>query len=63
MSISNTQAETTTMKQRIFIGALLVLSILLSALVLYYFSPGRTTSEALPYQHQSPVVYEESVQA
>ena len=63
MSISNTQGETITMKQRIFIGVLAVLSILLSALVLYYFSPGRATSEALPYQHQSPVVYEGSVQA
>jgi hypothetical protein len=63
MSISNTQGETSTMKQRIFIGVLAVLSILLSALVLYYFSPGRATSEALPYQHLSPVVYERSVQA
>jgi hypothetical protein len=62
MSISNTQGETT-MKQRIFIGVLAVLSILLSALVLYYFSPGRATSEALPYQHLSPVVYEGSVRA
>lgn len=63
MSISNTQGETITMKQRIFIGVLVVLSILLSALVLYYFSPGRATGEALPYQHLSPVVYEGSVQA
>ena len=63
MSISNTQAETITMKQRIFIGVLVVLSILLSALVLYYFSPGRATSEALPCQHLSPVAYEGSVQA
>jgi hypothetical protein len=62
MSISNTQGETT-MKQRIFIGVLAVLSILLSALVLYYFSPGRATSEALPYHHLSPVVYEGSVRA
>jgi hypothetical protein len=63
MSISNTQGETSTMKQRIFIGVLAVLSILLSAVVLYYFSPGRATSEALPYQHLSPVVYEGSVRA
>jgi hypothetical protein len=63
MSTSNTQAEIITMKQRIFIGALLVLSILLSALVLYYFSPRRATSEAFPYQHLSPVVYQGSVQA
>ena len=34
MSISNTQAEAITVKQRIFIGALVVLSVLLSALVL-----------------------------
>ena len=63
MSISNTQAEAITIKQRIFIGVLAVLSILLSALVLYCFSPGRATSEALPYQHLSPAVYEGPVQA
>jgi hypothetical protein len=63
MSISNTQGETITMKQVIFVGVLAVLGILLSALVLCYFSPGRATSGALPYQHPSPVVYEGSVQA
>jgi hypothetical protein len=63
MSMSNMQGEAITMKQRIFIGVLAVLSIFLSALVLYYFSPARAISEALPYQHLSPVVCEGSVQA
>jgi hypothetical protein len=63
MSISNTQAEAITIKQRVFIGALVVFSVLLSALVLFFFSPARATSEALPCQHLSPVVYEGSVQA
>jgi hypothetical protein len=63
MSISNTQAEAITIKQRVFIGALVVFSVLLSALVLFFFSPARATSEALPCQHLSPAVYEGSVQA
>ena len=63
MPISNGQAGTITMKQRIFIGALVVISVLLSALVLSCFSPARATSEALPCQHLSPGVYEGPVQA
>jgi hypothetical protein len=62
MSIS-TQAESITTRQRVFIGALVVFSILLSALVLFYFSPAKATSEALLYQHLSPAVYEGSVQS
>ena len=63
MSTSNTQRESTPIKQRIFIAALAIVGVLLSALVLYYFSPRRATSEALPYQHLSPVVCQGSVQA
>ncbi len=63
MSISNTQAEAITIKQRVFIGALVVLSILLSALVLFCFSPTKEIGEALPCQHLSRAVYEGSVQA
>jgi hypothetical protein len=62
MSTLNTRAEAITMKQRIFIGALLVFSVLLSALVLFCFSPARATSEAWPCQHL-PAVYEGSVQS
>jgi hypothetical protein len=63
VSTSNTQVETTTVKQRIFIAVLAVVSVLLSALVLFCFSPSRATSEALPRRHLSPVVYEGSVRA
>jgi hypothetical protein len=63
MSISKTRTEALTIKQRIFIGALVLFSFLLSALVLFCFSPAKATSEALPCQHLSPVVYEGSVQA
>ena len=63
MSISNTQAEALTIKQRVFIGALAVFSVLLSALVLFCFSLTKATSEALPCQHLSPAVYEGSAQA
>jgi hypothetical protein len=63
MSISDTQAQGITIKQRIFVGALVVFSILLSALVLFCFSPVRATSEALPCQPLSRAVYEGSAQA
>ena len=63
MSTSNTQVETITIKQRIFIGVLLIFSVLLSALVLFCFSPARATSQALPFQHLSPAAYEGSVRA
>ena len=63
MSTSNTQRESTPIKQRIFIAALAIVGVLLSALALFCFSPAQTTSEALPYQHLSRVVYEGSVQA
>jgi hypothetical protein len=63
MSIATPDAETLTMKQRVFIGALGVLSVLLAALVLFYFSPAEETSEAFRGQHLSPVVYEGSVRS
>src|ERR1700722_13356879 len=58
MSIANPEAENLTMKQRIFIGVLGVLSVLLAALVVFYFSPAEETSEALPGLNLSPAVYE-----
>ena len=63
MSTSNTQVETTTIKQRIFIAALAVVSLLLSALALFCFSPAKATSEALPCQHLSAAMYEGSVRS
>jgi hypothetical protein len=39
MSIASPEAETLTMKQRVFIGVLGVLSVVLAALVVFYFSP------------------------
>jgi hypothetical protein len=59
MPFASPEAETLTMKQRIFIGVLGVLSVLLAALVVFYFSPAGETSEALPGQHLSPTVYED----
>ncbi len=47
MSIANPEAETLTMKQRICIGVLGVLSVLLAALVVFYFSPAEETGAAL----------------
>jgi hypothetical protein len=63
MSTSNTQVGTITIKQRIFIAALAVVSVLLSALVLFCFSPAKATSEVLPCQHLSPGKYEGSVRS
>jgi hypothetical protein len=63
VSTSNTQVETTTVKQRIFIAVLAVVSVLLSALVLFCFSPAKATSEVLPFQHLSLAMYEGSVQS
>jgi hypothetical protein len=63
MSTSNTEVETITMKQRIFIAALAVVSVLLSALVLFCFSPAKATSEALPCRHLSPAMYDGSVRS
>jgi hypothetical protein len=63
MSTAKTQTEALPIKQRVFIGALVLFSFLLSALVLFCFSPANATSEALPCQHASPVVYEGSVEA
>jgi hypothetical protein len=57
MSIASPEAESLTMKQRIFIGVLGVLSVLLAALVVFYFSPAEETSEALPGRNLSPAVY------
>jgi hypothetical protein len=63
MAIANPEAEALTMKQRVFIGALGALSILLATLVLFYFSPVEETSKALPGRHVSPAVCEGSVQS
>jgi hypothetical protein len=57
MSIASPEAESLTMKQRIFIGVLGVLSVLLAALVVFYFSPAEETSEALPGRNLSPTAY------
>jgi hypothetical protein len=57
MSIPSPEAETLTMKQRVFIGVLGVFSVLLAALMVFYFSPAGETTEALPVQHLSPTVY------
>ena len=59
MSIANPEAKTLTRKQRIFIGVLGVLSVLLAALVVFYFSPSEEISEALPGRNLSPTVYEQ----
>jgi hypothetical protein len=59
MSIASPEAETLTMKQRVFIGVLGVLSVLLAVLVVFYLNPAGETSEALPSQHLSPAVYED----
>jgi hypothetical protein len=61
MSIANPEVETLTMKQRVFIGVLGILSVLLAALVVFYCSPAGETSEALPGQHLSPTVFTASV--
>jgi hypothetical protein len=61
MSIANPEAETLTMKQRVFIGVLGILSVLLATLVLFYLSPAEETGTALPGRHMSPAVYEGSV--
>jgi hypothetical protein len=57
MSIASPEAESLTMKQRVFIGALGVLSVLLAALVVFYFSPAEETSKALPARNLSPAMY------
>jgi hypothetical protein len=59
MSIASLEAETLTMKQRVFIGVLGVLSVVLAAVVVFYFSSAGETSKALPGQHLSPAVYED----
>jgi len=63
MSIANPEAATLTMKQRVFIGVLGVLSVLLATLVLFYFSPAEETSEVLLGQRLSPAMYEGSVRS
>jgi hypothetical protein len=59
MSIASPEAETLTMQQRVFIGVLGVLSVVLATLLVFYFIPAGETSEALPGQHRSPTVYED----
>jgi hypothetical protein len=59
MSIVNPEAETLTAKQRVVIGVLGVLSVLLAALVVFYFNPDGESSEALPGRHPSPTVCED----
>jgi hypothetical protein len=54
MSIASPEVEALTMKQRISIGILGLLSVLLAALVVFYFNPAGEASEALPGQHLSP---------
>jgi hypothetical protein len=63
MATSTPQVETITIKQRIFIAALAVVSVLLSALVLFCFSPAGETSEALPCGHALPAAYQGSVRS
>jgi hypothetical protein len=53
MSIASPEAETLTMKQRVFIGVLGVLCVVLAALMVFYFSPAGETSEALPGHHRA----------
>ena len=51
MSITSPQAETLTIKQRVFIGVLGLLSIVLAALVVFCFSSAGETSKASPGLH------------
>jgi hypothetical protein len=57
MSIANPEAATLTMRQRVFIGVLGVLSVVLAALVVFYFTTAAEISEALPGQYLSPAVH------
>jgi hypothetical protein len=59
MSIASPEAEALTMKQRVFIGVLGVLSVLLATLMVFYFSPAEETSDALHGRNLSPTVYED----
>jgi hypothetical protein len=58
MSAPTPQVKTITIKQRIFIAALVVIGVLLSALVLSCFSPAGETSEASPCWSVLPAVYQ-----
>jgi hypothetical protein len=62
MPISKAWAGTLTIKQLIFIAALAVFSVLLSALVLFCFSRAKTTSEGFPHEFLSPMAYAGSSQ-
>jgi hypothetical protein len=57
MSIANPEAVTLTLRQRVFIGVLGVLSVVLAALVVFYSTTAAETSKALPGQHLSPTVH------
>jgi hypothetical protein len=63
MSISNTPVERNGLKQRLFIGALLVLSIIVAAIVLFCFSPGNDLGEATPSLQVSHPTFVRSVRA
>jgi hypothetical protein len=63
MPIANPEAMTLTMRQRVFIGVLGVLSVVLAALVVFYFTPAGETSKALPGQHLSPTVHDDRVRS
>jgi len=48
MSNKDTHSTAITRKQRVFVVVLFILSLAVSAVVLYYFSPARTTSSIMP---------------
>jgi uncharacterized protein YpmB len=48
MEVPNLHVETPTTKQRMFIGTLFVLSIIISVTVLFYFSPANAPTHAAP---------------
>jgi hypothetical protein len=59
MSIANPELETLTMKQRVFIAVVGVLSVVLAALLVFYFSPAEGISQALPGRNLTPAVHED----
>jgi hypothetical protein len=59
MPTASPEAETLTVRRRVFIGVFGVLNAVLTVFVAFYFSPAEETSEALPGQYLSPTVYED----